>query len=377
MRPEIADRLRALALQEGLDAIVVCSPENFSYVAGFVVPSQSLLRHRHAMAIVSSEGAVTLFGVDMEASTIRSKAPAADLVVWKEFSDNAMSVLAAALSERGFSAARIGFELGFLPASDFALLAEKLPAATFTAIDAAVARLRQIKTPSEIDLLGRLSRIADKSIADALGSVTAGDTEMDIAGSLTRNIFEAGADDFKLMIIATGERSQLPNVGPSTRSLRPRDVCRVEIFSVIDGYQAGVCRTAVVEEAPAHADEIWRVLVDCKYMLLDEIRPGASCKAIYAKFLDMFERHRLPPISFVAHGIGLFLHEDPYVSATPTIGSSDDALLEAGMVLGFEPLCYRTGHGYGMQNKDMLVVTETGCTLLSDHTDTDQLLVIT
>jgi len=51
-------------------------------------------------------------------------------------------------------------------------------------------------------------------------------------------------------------------------------------------------------------------------------------------------------------------------------------MLECGMVLGFEPLCYRTGHGFGMQNKDMLVVTDDGCELLSDFTDTDRLLVI-
>ena len=43
------------------------------------------------------------------------------------------------------------------------------------------------------------------------------------------------------------------------------------------------------------------------------------------------------------------------------------------MVLGVEPLCYRTGHGYGMQNKDMILVTETGCEILSDHADTDRL----
>jgi hypothetical protein len=29
-----------------------------------------------------------------------------------------------------------------------------------------------------------------------------------------------------------------------------------------------------------------------------------------------------------------------------------------------------------MQNKDMLVVTESGCELLSDVTDTDRLLVV-
>jgi hypothetical protein len=46
------------------------------------------------------------------------------------------------------------------------------------------------------------------------------------------------------------------------------------------------------------------------------------------------------------------------------------------MVLGFEPLCYETGYGFGMQNKDMLLVTEAGCDLLSDYTNTDKLLVV-
>jgi Xaa-Pro aminopeptidase len=178
------------------------------------------------------------------------------------------------------------------------------------------------------------------------------------------------------MIIATGERSQLPNVGPSARKLQCRDVCRVEIFSMIGGYHAGVCRTAVVEKAPPHAEDIWQTLTECKYLLLDRTKPGASCRAIYEAFIAKLTARNLPAISFAGHGIGLFLHEDPYIGRTPVIGSKDDALLEAGMVLGFEPLCYCTGHGFGMQNKDMLVVTESGCELLSDRTDTDRLLVV-
>jgi len=39
-------------------------------------------------------------------------------------------------------------------------------------------------------------------------------------------------------------------------------------------------------------------------------------------------------------------------------------------VLGIEPLIYRTGYGFGLQNKDMVAVTENGCTLLSDATET-------
>ncbi len=43
------------------------------------------------------------------------------------------------------------------------------------------------------------------------------------------------------------------------------------------------------------------------------------------------------------------------------------------MVLGIEPLIYETGFGFGMQNKDMVLVTDTGCELLSDYANTDKL----
>jgi hypothetical protein len=46
------------------------------------------------------------------------------------------------------------------------------------------------------------------------------------------------------------------------------------------------------------------------------------------------------------------------------------------MVLGIEPLIYETGLGFGMQNKDMVVVTERGCELMSDCTITDQLIIV-
>ncbi len=376
MRCEIIARQRQAIANSGLDAIVSCSPENFAYVAGFVVPSQPLLRHRHAMTVVTADGHVALFGVDMEETTIRTKAPDACLAVWAEFSDDAMQVLSTLLRQLGLGQARIGIELGYIPASDFARLQKIMPDASFLGCDHIFARLRQLKTPQEIDLLRKLSRIADQAITDAISAVVPGDTEMDIAAHLTRNVYELGAQQFKLMIVATGERSELPNVGPSSRKLGRGDVCRVEIFSVIDGYHAGVCRTAVVQQAPPHADEIWQVLTDCKRDILERIKPGASCRVIYDAFIAKLAMNKLPPISFVGHGIGLFLHEDPYIGRTPIIGSTQDALLEAGMVLGFEPLCYRTGYGFGMQNKDMVAVTDNGCELLSDYAETDHLLKI-
>ena len=376
MRKEIVGRQVKAMQASGLDAMISCSPENFAYLTGFVVPSQPLIRHRHAMVIVTADGRTAIFGVDMEATTIRRREPDTPSRIWAEFTDNAMAVLADLLKGLGLDSGRIGIEMDYLPAGDYGQLRQELPQATFVANEAILARLRQIKTRDEIDLLRWLSRIADQSITDALAAVKAGDSEMDIAAHMTGSIYKLGAEHFRLMIVATGERSQLPNVGPSERRLQPRDVCRVEIFSVIAGYQAGVCRTAVVQQPPAHAEAIWRNLVECKYLIMEMIRPGASCREIYEAFLRKLAELHLPPISFVGHGIGLHLHEDPYIGSTPAIGKIGDALLEAGMVLGVEPLCYQTGHGFGMQNKDMMLVTETGCELLSDYANTDHLLVI-
>ena len=376
MRPEIVAKQVKAMQNAGLDAMISCSPENFAYLTGFVVPSQPLIRHRHAMVIVTADGKTAIFGVDMEATTIKRREPDTPSRIWAEFTDSAMAVLASQLKDLGLEAARIGIEMDYLPAGDFARLARELPKAQFSGNEAILARLRQIKTAHEIVLLRRLSRIADQSITDALAAVKTGDTEMDIAAHMTRNIYTLGAEHFKLMIVATGERSQLPNVGPSGRKLQLEDVCRVEIFSVIAGYQAGVCRTAVVQRAPAHAEKIWQNLVECKYLLMDMIKPGASCRAIYEAFIRKLSELNLPPISFVGHGIGLHLHEDPYIGKTPEIGKTGDAQIEAGMVLGVEPLCYQTGYGYGMQNKDMMLVTESGCELLSDYADTDRLLVV-
>ena len=376
MRKEIVAKQVKAMQAAGLDAMISCSPENFAYLTGFVVPSQPLIRHRHAMVIVTADGKTAIFGVDMEATTIQRREPDTPSRIWAEFTDSAMAVLASQLKGLGLEAARIGIEMDYLPAGDYAQLAKALPNAVFSGNEAILARLRQIKTADEIDLLRRLSRIADQSITDALAAVKTGDSEMDIAAHMTRNIYMLGAEHFKLMIVATGERSQLPNVGPSERKLQVEDVCRVEIFSVIAGYQAGVCRTAVVQRAPAQAEKIWQNLVECKYLLMDMIKPGASCRAIYEAFIRKLSELKLPPISFVGHGIGLHLHEDPYIGKTPEIGKTGDAQLEAGMVLGVEPLCYQTGYGYGMQNKDMMLVTDSGCELLSDYANTDRLLVV-
>lgn len=370
MRSEICQRLCLAMSEQGLDAIVTVSPENFGYVNGFIVPSQPLMRWRHAITVLRADGKKAAVVIDMEESTVRNHDSETEVRVWGEFVDDPMEVLAGLLGDLGLGQAKIGIEFDYLAVKDHLTLGRLVPKATLIGVETVLTRARQVKTAEEIELLRRLSYISDKAINDSLAQVSPGSSEMDIAAVLTRSVYQMGAQDFKLMIVATGERSVFPNVGPSERILKNQDVCRVEIFSVIDGYQAGVCRTAVVNEPPPEAERIWQHLVECKYLVMEMIKPGVSSKSVYQAFTDHMAKLDLAPIKFIGHSIGLHLHEEPY------LGMYSDVPLEAGMVLGIEPLVYDTGFGFGMQNKDMFLVTETGCELLSNYSDTDQLLVV-
>jgi Xaa-Pro aminopeptidase len=370
VQSDVLSRIQDAISGTDMDAIIACSPENFAYLAGFVVPSHHILRWRHSMLVVKKRGDVCAFTVDMEQTTVKKHLPDVPVTSWREFGDNAMKVLAGMLEDLGLAAATLGIETDYLPAADMAMLNKFLPKAKFLPAQDLFARSRMIKTPRELNILRRLSRISDAGINRAYENVQVGSSEMAIASHLTDSIYSDGAQDFKFMIVATGERSQLPNVGPSERQLQAGDICRVEIFSIIDGYHAGVCRTAYVQTPPEHAETIWAVLSDATQMLLETIKPGASSRAIYDAYLNSVAGLDMPAIAFVGHGIGLHLHEEPYLGAT------NDTPLEAGMVLGIEPLIYQTGHGYGMQNKDMIAVTQTGCELLSDRTETTSLIKI-
>jgi Xaa-Pro aminopeptidase len=369
MNQDIVDKCVSAMETEDLDGLIAMSPENFAYLAGFIVPSQPVLRWRHAAVVVTRDGRVALYTVDMEASTVRSLEPNAEVRVWEEFAEDAMPVLAKLLGDLGLRGARIGLETDYLPTRDMVRLSELLPGVRWEAAHPIFNRLRLIKTLRELELMRRLARITDQSIKEAFEAVHAGDTEMDLAGAVTTNLFRLGADDFKWLILASGERSQYPNVGPTTRELRRGDIVRLEVFGMLDGYHTGICRTAVVQEAPTEAKEIWSTITACRDVIFGGLRDGASGAQVYGEVADRFRALGWEPMSFVGHGIGLFVHEEPY------IGRYGDARIEAGMVLGTEPVLLIPGR-YGFQVKDIVAVDRDGCDVLSDITNTDELFVI-
>lgn len=369
MNQDIVERCIAACGEHDLDAIVAMTPENFAYIVGFIVPSQPVLRFRHAAVVITRDGKRALLTVDMEATTVTSLEPDEDVRVWAEFEEDAMPVFAELLTDLGLASGRVGIETDYLPVRDMDRLSGLLPHVRWEPSHPIFNRLRMLKTPREIELMRKLARITDRSIKEALEGIHPGDTEMDLAGAVTTNLFRYGAQDFKWLILATGERSQYPNVGPTLRKLERGDIVRLEVFGALDGYYTGICRTAVVQEATPEVEEIWSNLVGCRDLLFKGVRDGARGVDIHAEVMARFDELGWPQMGFVGHGIGLFVHEDPYLGPQP------DAVLETGMVLGVEPVLLVPGR-FGFQVKDIVAVGPHGYDLLSDVTNTDRLLVI-
>jgi Xaa-Pro aminopeptidase len=363
---EIIARQRAAVAAEGWEASVAISPENVAYTAGFTVPSQPIIRHRHAMCVVTPASGEAMLTVDMEFSTAQRYSRIPDVRRWKEFTDRPMALLASTLREMGVTRGRVGIEMHYLPAADYLYLASLMPQIEWIDNDRWFARLRMVKTQEEIDRLKHVARIADETHQAAYRQVREGMTERDLGRVLVNELYARGVDGVRILVVASGDRSGLPNAGPTDRVLRRHDLIRVDLIAHRGSYYSDVARTAVVGGPTVQQHDVWAKIMDTHRTVLDMIRPGVPTSALYAAFKRKFEQHEFPVSSFVGHGLGLHLHEEPL------IGFVGDTELEERMVLCIEPFIFADGYGY--QVEDELVVTKTGYELLTDAVDTSMLL---
>ncbi|GAA4536060.1 Xaa-Pro peptidase family protein [Pseudonocardia xishanensis] len=362
--------LSGLLVDAGLDAAVLLSPQAFTHTTGLRVPSHTLLPWRHAAVLVTPEGVQAVLAVDMEATTVAAALPDLPLYVWKEFGGDAMSTLARMVTEQlGRGPLRIGWETTFVPVGAAERLRSLLPTVEWDACEHLVTRARLAKTPQERDQVVELVEASDNALADTIRDARVGDTEFDLAGRMLGNLHAQGIQEHACLIVATGERSQYPNVGPSERAIGAGDIVRLEIFGGRGGYRAGVARTAVVGAPTAEAARLWAVLAEAREAGMAAIAPGADPAAVYRAYVDALGPLREYAIGFFGHGMGLDLHELPYLS-----GTSTDPLVE-GAVLGIEPFTMIPGR-FGLQVKDVVTLTGAGAEVLSRRLDGGTLHVI-
>jgi Xaa-Pro aminopeptidase len=144
--------------------------------------------------------------------------------------------------------------------------------------------------------------------------------------------------------------------------LEAGDVVVVDIGGPVpEGYCSDSTRTYVLGE-PRDADvaDTYAVLQAAQQAAVDAVRPGVA-----AQDVDAAARRVIADAGFgeyfihrTGHGIGLDVHEDPYIV------SGNRLALEPGMAFSVEPGIYQPGR-WGARIEDIVVVTEDGVEALN------------
>lgn len=364
MPEEIRKRQRRAMRQLGLDGMAIVAPENVCWTVGTMIPSQKTVRHRHAIVLVPAEGDPEMIVVNIEEGFARANADVARITAYNEFTESPMRLLAEAARRLGMRA--LGVEAEYLNHADYARLEEALAGKIrLIAIDDTIRDLRTVKTGGEIDRLRRSAAIAEAAAHEGLSAWWPGMTELDLSRRIADAFASHGGGALTMLSVTSGARTPMLNAPASPREIARGEIVRIDVIGSTDHYVCDVARTAVAGEPSGEHAAVWQKLVDCRNAALEMIRPGASAQRIFRAYIEKMDAWGLPTLNFLGHGLGLTLHEGPYINRYK------DTTLEAGMVLAVEPLV--TFPDLGIQLEDTVVVTAAGCDVVTDEFDTREL----
>jgi Xaa-Pro aminopeptidase len=173
---------------------------------------------------------------------------------------------------------------------------------------------------------------------------------------------EEGHTGAAFVIVGSGPNGASPHHGTSSRAVERGDVVVIDIGGPLpSGYHSDSTRTyAVGAEPAARVREQYAVLQDAQERSVAAVRPGVTAEAVDAAAREPITAAGLGErfLHRTGHGIGLDVHEDPYIVA------GNARALEPGMAFSVEPGVYLAGE-WGARIEDIVVVTQDGCERLN------------
>jgi Xaa-Pro aminopeptidase len=111
---------------------------------------------------------------------------------------------------------------------------------------------------------------------------------------------------------------------------------------------------------PDRLKEVFRVVREAHDRAIEAVRPGIKARAVDAVARGIIQKAGYGKLfnHGLGHGLGIAVHE------LPRVNKITKEVLKPGMVFTIEPGIYLPGVG-GVRLEDDVVVTETGCEVLS------------
>ena len=238
---------------------------------------------------------------------------------------------------------------------------------------------RLIKTKEEAEAIRealKRTHQAFRTIEELLRTATIQGDELVCAGTvLTSEYVKAQVEQVMLeenllntegLIISCGPQAAIPHHqgrGP----LRPNQTIVCDIFPRhrASGYFADMTRTYVKGTPTPKAIEMYDAVLEAQTAAIALVAPGVKFADVHQKCVDIllargFHVGERGFTHGTGHGLGLDIHEQPYVSR------GQEGALEEGQVVTIEPGLYYPEWG-GVRLEDVVRVTKNGCENLTNY----------
>src|ERR1700712_5602887 len=249
-----------------------------------------------------------------------------------------------------------------MPALHLLPLADVLGVVPVLATDV-LRRLRMVKDAAEIDALRSAGAAIDRVHARVPGFLVPGRTEADVAADIAEAIVAEGHSEVAFIIVGSGPNGADPHHECSDRELRGGDIVVVDIGGPCEpGYNSDSTRTYSLGEPSPEVSQRYSVLQRAQRSAVSAVRPGITAEEVDAVARGVLAAEGLAEV-FVhrtGHGIGLSVHEEPYIVA------GNDMPLEEGMAFSVEAGIYFPGE-WGARIEDIVVVTADGALSVNDR----------
>ena len=365
-------RLRKVVRDAKLDGILATAPENVTHTSGYYNLDQRLLWSEFLHGCFwPVDGEPVLVIPKMERKLEAFVKDVRTYVTYGGEKDSPESLLAEAITQRAADRSRIGIDLRQVPALSYSRLQKLLPRASFVDASEVFERLRNVKTPAEVEILANAAAATDKAIATGYREASAGDTEKKIVDNIDSHTLMNGAETVAFNIIASGPRTLNGHHRGEEVPVQRGDVVRVDYGGLFSGYYTDLARMAVVGTPSQRQSSVYQKCIEIQRACIAACKPGETGASIYETSVKLYVGAGLPLTrNMFGHSIGLHVHEQPFLAAREPLE------LEPGMVICVENGWTDPAHNERYHIEDMLVVTSNGTRLLSNQSDTSAMQVI-
>ncbi len=252
----------------------------------------------------------------------------------------------------------VGFEENYVTYAGYKELIRKYKINNLVETEHIIEKQRMIKDKEEISNMQKACEITDDCFSYILSYVRPGMTEKQIAEEI-EEYFKRRTDGLAFdTIVASGENTSKPHAVPTDRKVQEQDIITIDMGCKVNGYCSDMTRTFFVGSVPEMIKPVYDLVLKNQVQTLDEMKDGSSTRLLTKMVENDFKLNGHSLIHSLGHGLGMEIHEAPYVSYR------SDAQLRENMVVTDEPGIYIPGK-FGVRIEDTVQITKFGCISLT------------